>query len=99
MSELRDDTAIILYMFEKKFTGIFWCYDEPFGAFGWGTWYLWVRTYPLDVSYGKLLEDIERICSKSRKTKASMADWYVIDKKFGFCPEYMPSYTVTNRKL
>ena len=58
----------LVHAWKKVSPGIFWC-DDPFiGAFRWRIRYLWARTCPLDVSYGKVLKDIEGLCSKLRKT-------------------------------
>ena len=71
MNDLRKDTAIILCMVEKKnSTGIFWRHDTPFGTLGGGTRYLWASTCPLHVPYGEVLENIEGLCSESRKIRS-----------------------------
>ena len=60
----------IVHGWEKNSTGIFWRHDTPFGTLGGGIRYLWASTCPLHVPYRKVLENIEGLCSESRKIRS-----------------------------
>ena len=60
----------IVHDWEIISTGIFWRHNAPFDALGGRTKYLWAGTCPLDISYEEVVENIEGLCSASRKTRS-----------------------------
>ena len=100
MNDLRKDTAIILCMVEKKILQAF--FDvmthllvhlvEELDICG----PVHVRCmYPME----RYLKTLKGYVRNRARSEASMAEGHVIDEVFGFCTEYMPSYTVTSRRV
>ena len=99
MNDLREDTAITLCMIEKEF---------PPAFFDVMTHFLVHLVEELDICgpvhvrwmYPMKIIKILKVYVQNRvRPEASMAKGYARDEEFGFCIEYIQSYTVTSRRV
>jgi hypothetical protein len=100
MTDLREDTAITLCMIEKEFPPAFFNVMthllvhlvEELDICG-PVHVRWM--YPME----RYLKTLKGYVRNRARPEASMAEGYAIDEAFGFCTEYMQSYTVTSRRV